>query len=151
MSIIAIWFTYLVILEPNSVAHVSVGLNVIVLTEYSRLNISSAKCFRRLFNIVNLQSSTAGRRRRISSMQSSFKSLKLVFGFLAFLASLFHILAFSAFFLILDSRSLRDCLALHLPLDLVLILLRYLEQVKTGCIRRFQVETEDVSPYDGSN
>lgn len=73
--------TNLVIFEPNSVAHVSVGLNVIVLIEYSRLNISSAIVLRRLFNIVNLHSSTAGSRLKISSMQSSFRSLKFVFGF----------------------------------------------------------------------
>lgn len=73
--------TNLVIFEPNSVAHVSVGLNVIVLIEYSRLNISSAIVLRRLFKTVNLHSSTAGSRLRISSIQSSFKSLKQVFGF----------------------------------------------------------------------
>lgn len=70
---------YLVIFDPNSVEHVSVGLNVIVFNEYNRLNISSAIALSRLLNTVNLHSSTAGNRRKISSMQSLLRSVNLVF------------------------------------------------------------------------
>lgn len=52
---------------------------MIVFNEYNRLNISSAIALSRLLNTVNLHSSTAGNRRRISSMQSLLRSVNLVF------------------------------------------------------------------------
>lgn len=70
---------YRVIFDPNSVEHVSVGLNVIVFNEYNRLNISSAIALSRLLNTVNLHNSTAGNRRKISSMQSLLRSVNFVF------------------------------------------------------------------------
>lgn len=121
-------WTNLVIFEPNSVAHVSVGLNVIVLIEYSRLNISSAIVLRRLFKMVNLHNSTAGRRRRISSMQSSFRSLKPVFGFLVTrFEVLWPALVLDDDFLVRVKRSFRLWYAVFLLFDLVRILIYFFD------------------------
>lgn len=112
------------ILQPNSVAHVSVGRKVNVLVAYSLLNTLSAIDLRRLLKIVNLHNSTAWRRRRISSIQSSSKSVKLVLDRLVRIFVLGWVFGFfDGFFFVIDARFfLRISTVFNLQLDLVLMI-----------------------------